>query len=154
MDFNFQQMAMECAPAVHHKTLQYLTTVESSFNPFAIGVVGGHLARQPTNLKEAVATGQMLMEKGINFSVGITQVNRYNFAGYGLTLETAFDVCRNLKAGSLILTDCYQRAEKKKGGTPQENIQYALSCYYSNNFSTGFKDGYVQKILNVVKNAR
>lgn len=154
MDFDFQQMAQQCAPAVHHKTLQYIATVESSFNPYAIGVVGGHLVRQPKNLSEAVATGKELMKQGINFSVGIVQVNRYNFPAHGLTLETAFDVCNNMRAGSLILADCYQRAEKKKSGTSQELIQYALSCYYSNNFSTGFTTGYVQKIMRVVQKAQ
>lgn len=154
MDFNFEAMAMQCAPAVHHKTLAYLTTVESSFNPYAIGVVGGHLVRQPRNLQEAIATAESLASRGINYSVGITQVNQSNFRSYGLTLETAFDTCKNMKAGAEILSDCYNRAEKVMKGTVQQNIQYALSCYYSGNFVTGFKHGYVQKILKVALNAK
>lgn len=141
---------MQCAPSVHHKTLQYLVSVESSFNPFAIGVVGGHLTKQPKTLSQAVATVQMLLEKNINFSAGITQVNRYNFAKYNLTVETVFDPCTNMRAGAAILSECFKRASIRKQGSEQANIHYALSCYYSGNFTTGFSTGYVQ---NVVKAA-
>src|SRR5690606_3457574 len=53
--------------------------------------------------------------------------------------EMAFDACPNLRAGSRILADCYRRAGEDWGK--------ALSCYYSGNFVTGFRHGYVQKVL-------
>ncbi|MEZ5665803.1 MAG: hypothetical protein R3E94_20085, partial [Burkholderiaceae bacterium] len=77
--------------------MQHVVRVESSLNPFAIGVVGGYLARQSRNLEEALATVRQLKVEGYNFSVGISQVNRYNLAKYGLkTYEQAFEVCPNL----------------------------------------------------------
>ena len=55
--------------AVPVDVMEHVVRVESSFNPFAIGVVGGRLARQPKELPEALATARMLEEKGFNFSL-------------------------------------------------------------------------------------
>jgi len=132
---------MGCADlAVPREVMHHVVRVESSFNPYAIGVVGGRLARQPRSLPEAVSTARMLEDRGYNFSLGLAQVNRHNLAGQGLaTFEMAFDACPNLRAGSRILADCYRRAGEDWGK--------ALSCYYSGNFVTGFRHGYVQKVL-------
>ena len=66
--------------AVSMDVMQHVINVESSSNPYAIGVVGGALVRQPKALDEALATVRMLEEKGYNFSIGLAQVNRYNLA--------------------------------------------------------------------------
>ncbi|OSI13919.1 type IV secretion system protein virB1 [Neisseria dentiae] len=124
--------------------MQHVVRVESSFNPYAIGVVKGRLSRQPKNLPEALATVKMLEEAGYNFSVGIAQVNRYNLKKYGLSsYSKAFDVCSNLRAGSKILQECYISAGRNWGK--------AFSCYYSGNFVTGFRHGYVQKVFNSMR---
>ncbi|WP_026229891.1 lytic transglycosylase domain-containing protein [Trinickia symbiotica] len=133
---SFAVLAEQCAPAVHPATMQAVVSTESGFNPFAIGVVGGHLQRQPHALVEAVATARALAAHGINFSVGMAQVNRFNLARYGLTYETAFEPCANLRAGSAILRDCYERAAATTGqGAPA--LRAAISCYYSGNFNRG-----------------
>jgi type IV secretion system protein VirB1 len=120
--------------------MEHVVKVESSFNPYAIGVVGGRLARQPRNLPEALSTAKMLEERGYNFSLGLAQVNRYNLARQGLnSYEKAFDVCPNLQAGSRILAECYSRSGSDWGK--------AFSCYYSGNFTTGYRHGYVQKVF-------
>jgi type IV secretion system protein VirB1 len=114
--------------------------VESSYNPFAIGVVGGRLARQPRSLEEALSTSRMLEREGYNFSLGLAQVNRHNLRHYGLdSHEKAFDICPNLRAGAQILSECHTRAGGDWGK--------AFSCYYSGNFVTGYQHGYVQKVL-------
>ncbi|WP_166636833.1 lytic transglycosylase domain-containing protein [Lysobacter terrigena] len=125
--------------AVPADVMHHVVHVESSFNPYAIGVVGGRLARQPANLPEAVATARMLESRGFNFSLGLAQVNRYNLARYGIgSYEQAFQACANLRAGSRILADCHDRSGHDWGKS--------FSCYYSGNFVTGFRQGYVQKI--------
>ena len=125
--------------AVPAAVLQHVVRVESGFHPYAIGVVGGRLARQPRNLPEAVATANMLEQQGYNFSLGLAQVNRYNLRRHGLgSYEQAFTSCDNLRAGSRILQECYQRAG---------DWGKAFSCYYSGNFTTGFRHGYVQKVM-------
>lgn len=125
--------------AVSPEVMRHLVSIESSHNPYAIGVVNGQLQRQPENLAEAVATAHMLEAAGYNYSLGVAQINRANLAKYGLdTYEKAFDACLNLSAGSHILAECYASARQDWGK--------AFSCYYSGNFVTGFRDGYVQKV--------
>jgi type IV secretion system protein VirB1 len=132
--------------AVPVEVMQHVVKVESDNNPFAIGVVGARLERQPLNLDEAVATARMLDSKGYNFSLGVAQVNRYNLAKYGLdTYQKAFDVCPNLSAGTRILAQCYAKAGGDWGKS--------FSCYYSGNFSKGYDDGYVQKVYTSINRA-
>lgn len=126
--------------AVPAEIMHHVVRVESSYNPFAIGVVGGRLARQPRTLAEAVSTTRMLEREGYNFSVGLAQVNRHNLARHGLdSHEKAFETCPNLRAGAKILAECHARAAGDWGK--------AFSCYYSGNFVTGFQHGYVHKVL-------
>lgn len=126
--------------AVPPTVMEHVVKVESSFNPYAIGVVGGRLARQPRSLAEALSTARMLEERGYNFSLGLAQVNRYNLARQGLdSYEKAFDTCPNLRAGARILAECYGRSGGDWGK--------AFSCYYSGNFTTGYRHGYVQKVF-------
>ena len=129
--------------AVPAEVMHHVVDVESGYNPYAIGVVGSQLVRQPQSLSEALATVQMLESKGYNFSVGVAQVNRANLTRYGLdSYEKAFDPCQNLAVGSRILNACYYSSGGDWGK--------AFSCYYSGNFVTGFRDGYVQKVYNSI----
>lgn len=144
---DFIAVAQQCAPHVHVTTLKALVRQESGFNPFAIGVVGGALERQPKTKQEAIATALALRAAGWNISVGIAQVNWKNFAKYGLDWNTAFDPCPNLRAGGDILSECYGRAMRKHNGHEQSALRSALSCYFSGNFSTGFRSGYVQSVV-------
>ena len=52
----FAALALACAPQVHLTTAHALVAVESAFNPWAIGVVGGSLKRQPRYRTEALDT--------------------------------------------------------------------------------------------------
>jgi len=52
---SFLSLLAVCAPLVHPDTASALVAAESSFNRFAIGVVGGRLERQPRGLAEALA---------------------------------------------------------------------------------------------------
>ncbi|SAK79282.1 lytic transglycosylase, catalytic [Caballeronia hypogeia] len=149
---SFEKLAAECAPDVDPITLRGVVSTESSWNPYAIGVVGGRLERQPRSLAEAVATARELERQGFNFSLGLGQVNRSNFARYGERYETVFDPCRNLKAGGAILKDCFLRA-KAQISDDQRALRAAFSCYYSGNFTRGFRSekagqsSYVQKVV-------
>ncbi|MEM5386699.1 lytic transglycosylase domain-containing protein [Paraburkholderia phymatum] len=148
---DFAILAQQCAPAVHPVTLRAIVRAESGFNPNAIGVVDGHLTRQPRNRDEAVATAKTLAAQGINFSIGLGQINKANLARYDLTYETAFDPCANLRAGSAILHDCYERASVAMGERANA-LRAAISCYYSGNLTRGLtadSDGtsYVQRVV-------
>ena len=138
-------LVLTCAPLVAQDTARALIQVESGGNPFAIGVVGGALVRQPANLPEAVATVTALEAAGWNYSVGLGQINKRNFQRYGLTSATAFEPCPNLAAMQGILRECFSRASQRQ--PTQAALRDAFSCYYSGNFVTGHKHGYVGKVL-------
>jgi type IV secretion system protein VirB1 len=125
--------------AVPAQVMQHVVQVESHGNPYAIGVVGARLLRQPHNLDEALATVHMLDAGSHDYSLGMAQVHRANLRPYGLdSYRQAFAPCANVAAGARILADCYARFGRDWGK--------AFSCYYSGNPATGFRDGYVQKI--------
>ena len=139
---DFGELAKRCAPEVSEDTLRALMRTESSFNPYAIGIVGGG-SRQPKAFHEAMAIIAQLELEGKNYSVGLAQINKKNFSKLGINAAGALDACTNLKAASKILSDCYQRAQNRSGNN---SLHDALSCYYSGNFQTGYRHGYVDKV--------
>ncbi|KFF42175.1 lytic transglycosylase [Pseudomonas sp. BRG-100] len=132
----FLALALQCAPSVHPATLTPIVKTESAFNPWAIGVVGGALPRQPQNLEEAVTTVKRLVKEGANFSIGLGQINRQHFDV--TKSEEVFDPCNNLRMTAKILGDCYASVATDKG-TQQQALHKAISCYYSGNPRRGFK---------------
>ena len=147
----FAALAVVCAPLVHASTAQALVAVESDFNPHAIGVVGGALMRQPRHQAEAIATAHRLQAQGWNFSVGLAQINVRNFERLGLTLDSAFEPCQNLRAMQAVLGDCFERSNP---GPQQSVLRQALSCYYSGNAVTGFQEGYVRRVVRAASSQR
>jgi len=137
-----------CAPLVHPATAQALISVESHFNPHAIGVVGGALERQPRNAMEAIATANTLRREGRNFSVGLAQINVGNLKRLGLTIPEAFDACRNLGSMQTVLGECFDRSG---ADASQRALRRALSCYFSGNFATGFRNGYVDRVVRAAR---
>ena len=144
----FLALVLACAPQVHPDTAHALVQVESSFNPWAIGVVGGALERQPRDRAEALATAQALRRAGWNFSLGLAQINVANVDRLGLRLEDAFEPCTNLAAMQSVLLDCFGRAgsASKVAPSAQAVLRQALSCYYSGSFVTGVQQGYVRHV--------
>jgi type IV secretion system protein VirB1 len=132
----FLALALQCAPSIHPATLTPIVKTESAFNPWAIGVVGRALPRQPQNLEEAVTAVKTLVKEGANFSIGLGQINRQHFDVS--KPEVVFDSCTNLRMAAKILEDCYVRAIPG-GGTQQETLHKTISCYYSGNPRRGFE---------------
>ncbi|MFM0503137.1 MULTISPECIES: lytic transglycosylase domain-containing protein [Paraburkholderia] len=147
MPLDFMTIAQQCAPQIARTTMAALVRTESGFNPYAIGVVHGRLLRQPSNVVEAIATTRALEANGWNFSVGLAQVNRANWIAYGLTEQNAFEPCRNVAVGAAILQRCFASARRAQADT-QTALRASLSCYASGNFSTGYRTGYVQRVVN------
>lgn len=148
----FADLIKQCSVSVPADVMGAILLTESAKNPYAIGVVKGYV-KQPKSRNEAIKTAYQLQEQGKNFSMGLVQINKHNLKNYGLNFESVFDPCLNIKAGSLILLDCYNRARKKSSSINQ-SWEKAFSCYYSGNFSTGFKRDfanqppYVTKVVN------
>lgn len=149
----FLSLVAACAPLVEPSTASAIVATESAFNPNAIGVVAGSLQRQPRNIEEALATAQSLRTQRRNFSVGLAQINVHNLDRFGMSLADGFDACKNLQALQVVLSDCFERAGSKDES--QAQLRRTLSCYYSGNFTTGFRHGYVSRVVsNAQKTAR
>lgn len=135
-----------CAPNVAPATMVAIIQVESEGDPHRIGVnSGAALERQPGNLADAVATARGLWRKGANFDAGLMQINSANFVRLGLTPETVFDPCTNLRAGARVLADNYGRARDAGHAAP---LQAALSEYNTGSRSRGLSNGYVRKVFS------
>lgn len=144
---DFLALAQECAPWVAPQTMAAIVRTESSFNPLSIGVNGGaRLVRQPVDKTEAVVTAKWLINKGYNIDLGLGQINSSNLLKFGLSLDDAFDPCKNLATAAKILHGNYQAAKNKVQGE-QEALHAALSAYNTGSFSKGFLNGYVQKVI-------
>lgn len=153
MDYtNFTELMEACAPNVAIETMAAIVQQESNFNQFSIGVNGDYiLRRQPQSKEEALETVTWLIkEKQSNLDIGIAQINTKNLKKYGVSIEEAFDPCTNIKVGADILTDNYQRA-LESGMKGQGALQAAISEYNTGSIVNGFKNGYVQKVINNVK---
>ena len=144
----FFALAQECAPYVHPKTLAAIVRTESRFKPFSIGVNYGkpQLRRQPTNKQEAIEAAKALIGKGYNIDMGLGQINSANMDWLGLTVEDAFDPCKNLGAAARVLTNNFQRATKGTAD-PQQALGKAISAYNTGSFARGYSNGYVGKVV-------
>lgn len=147
------EVLLACATAVQPATMHALVTTESAYNPYAIAIVNGEpLKNQPQTREEAEQIIDDLETKGVNYSVGLGQVNKQNFVKYNTTGKDLLDYCENLNVSSQILQQCYK-------SSPNKSVAEALSCYYAGNFSYGFvkeKVGkgytaYVERIINNFK---
>lgn len=141
------QLMTHCAPHVAHSTLAAIVLTESRGNPLAIGVNGHRkLDRQPATLAQAVHWAQWLYAHGYNFDAGLMQVNVKNFAKTGVTPETVFDPCTNLRAGAQILRASYTLASSRFGHSGYA-LSAAISAYNTGNFEAGFRNGYVGRVF-------
>lgn len=148
MDFN--ALVAECAPWVAPQTMAAIVKTESQFNPLAININGGaQLERQPATKEEAVVTAKWLLANHYNIDLGLGQVNSVNLAKTNLSVEDAFDPCRNLAASATILQWNFESASKR---IPEQQaaLQAAISAYNTGSFTKGFSNGYVQKVVNNV----
>ncbi|SFU33636.1 type IV secretion system protein VirB1 [Nitrosomonas eutropha] len=144
----------DCQAALRDPVMQQIYQVESGFNPFAIGVVGGRLVRQPNNLAEAVATANYLTNLDRNFSIGQGQVNKTHFVrlGWDSDIKAGFDVCKNVVAAYEIFQQCQSWAIGSGFNATQEYsaTNAALSCYYSGKLGAGKTNPDVTRYINKV----
>lgn len=145
---DFINLVHECAPWVAPQTMAAIVKTESQFRPYAIGVnAKGKLVRQPKSKAEAISTANWLIANGYNIDLGLGQLNSNNLRKYNLTVEEAFEPCKNLTVAATILKENFQSASYS--GTPQMTALYAaLSAYNTGSFKKGFQNGYVRKVVN------
>ena len=140
-------LSLACAPMVHPETALRLVKHESGNNPFSIGINGPYrLSPQPKSRAQAIATAQMLVAAGLSIDMGLGQINSRNLPQLGLTLETVFDPCLNLRAMQVVLLQGYERATKTHG-PGQRALVAALSSYNTGHPERGVRNGYVASVL-------
>ncbi|AXQ50966.1 conjugal transfer protein (plasmid) [Stenotrophomonas rhizophila] len=139
-------LVLVCAPFVSSNTMLAVIQQESQGNPWAIGVNSGQSYRKAKNYEDAVAESKRLIASGANIDMGLMQINSKTMVNLGLTVEQVFDPCTNTYAGGVVLTRNYVRASKTHN-SDQAALLAALSAYNTGNFSKGFTNGYVEKVL-------
>lgn len=79
---------------------------ESGGDPFVIGVNADRerglpaAAVRSATAQEAATRARTLIAQGRSLDLGLMQINTVNLTRRGLTVETAFDACRNAAAGA------------------------------------------------------
>jgi type IV secretion system protein VirB1 len=139
-------LALRCAPAAAPETLLAVAEVESGRNPFAIGVNRGAGAPPPAATRDAaIAAARRLLARGANVDLGLAQINSANLGPLGLTVDDAFDPCRNLAAAARLLSADYQVA-RYTFADEQAALRRALSRYNTGDDTRGFRNGYVARV--------
>ena len=148
---DLMQLSKKCSPQVAPITMVTLVKTESKGNPLALGLNGARLLYQPKNESQAVAWVRYLDQHDYNFDVGLGQVNIKNIRKFKLKPEQLLNPCFNLQVSAYILTQNYISA-KKTTNDPQLALGRALSQYNTGNQSSGYSNGYIQRILQHLPN--
>lgn len=153
------ELIAKCAPKVDVDTLGAIVRAESSGHVFVLSDDGPaglpwrqrkHLVRSifPGSAQEAAETARKLIDAGHLVGIGLTQINSQNLRGLGVTVEELFDPCTNLAVGARLLRSFYQQALRSgRYANVDQALGAAVSAYNTGNFSDGFANGYVSKVL-------
>ena len=139
-------LAGSCAPSVAPETLISIVHTESRFNTLAIGVNSPGVRKPaPATRAQAIAAARSLIRQGYNIDLGLGQINSANLGWLGLSVEDAFEPCRNLAAAARVLATNYQ-AVARFAPSPDHAIATALSLYNTGDRRRGFRNGYVARV--------
>jgi len=140
-----------CAPQVAPETLAAVAYAESRFDPLAIGVNRGpRPVRRARDAAEATRIARNLIARGGNLDLGIAQINSANLGWLRLTVEDAFDPCRNLRAAATVLRAGY-RPHGPSASARQAALRTALSRYNTGDPERGFRNGYVARVEDAAR---
>jgi type IV secretion system protein VirB1 len=138
------QLIAACSVNTHADTVRAVIQVESRGNPLAINVNGPVRLRKARDQADAAQLARSAMAQGYSVDMGLMQLNSRNLGKVGLTPETAFDACNNIRAGTMILSGAYGRAVARHG-EGQPALRASLSAYNTGNMLRGFRNGYVSR---------
>lgn len=149
----FLSLAATCAPHVAPDTLQAIVQVESGFDALALGINGKpRMQVRARSLKEATILARSLVKQGRSVDLGLGQINSANLDRLGLSIEAAFDPCRNLAAAARVLAEGYAQARPHQTDD-QAGLRAALSIYNTGHPTHGLRNGYVAKVLRAAPQA-
>jgi type IV secretion system protein VirB1 len=140
-------LAAACAPAIAPETILSVAKAESGLDPLAIGVNGRpRLTVRAATPAEAARKAASLIAAGRSLDLGLAQINSQNLGWLGLSVEAAFDPCRNLAAAAQVLQAGYRRGRPQIAGE-QPALRTALSLYNTGDGARGLGNGYVDRVL-------
>jgi type IV secretion system protein VirB1 len=156
-----------CLPIAPLNTLRAVVQVESSGNPNAMqidfpkallkrwGLAMGtlRLKRQPINQREALNWLAYFQNYDIFVDLGLMQVSTAEAKRRGVSSESLFEPCTNLRVGWQILEDDY-RIEQQTYGPGQEALRHAISRYNTGDPQKGIANGYLGRVLAAVQSLR
>lgn len=147
MGIDLPQYVQQCAPHVAPSTMLAIIKTESRGNPLAIGLNRGYkLIYQPKSYTQAKAWVTYLEQHHYNFDVGLGQVNIKNIHQFGYSGVDALNPCLNLQMSSYILHKDYHKA-LYSSHTTHGALLKAISAYNTGNDSSGFYNGYVNRVI-------
>ena len=94
------------AGSEYQSRLAAIAIHESGGDPLIIGVNADRprglpaMVLRSATAQEAAARAAALIAQGRSIDLGLMQINSGQLAGHGLTVETAFEACRNMAAGA------------------------------------------------------
>lgn len=109
-DARLQSLAIRRTPDVHSQTMLVIVKHESIGNPYAINV-NKRTGKNPSprSQSEASTVATRLVFSGQNNDMGLGQINSSHLTNLGLSVESLFDPCTNLRVASSVLVDNYVR---------------------------------------------
>lgn len=138
-------LAQQCAPSVAPATILSIAHAESSLDTLAINVNNGPRLRPATDAADAARLARRYIAAGYSVDLGLGQINSNNLGWLGLSVEDAFDPCRNLAAAARVIGLNYRTAARS-GASGQEAMGIALSLYNTGRPRRGFANGYVARV--------
>ncbi len=140
----FERLAQRCAPSVAPSTLAAIARTESGFDPLRLHDNTLGVSAAPNTVAEATSITERWMAAGHSVDLGLMQIDSANLGGLGLTPEAAFDACRSLAAGALVLAADY--AGGVTHASQQAALRVAFSRYNTGDPLRGFANGYVGRV--------
>jgi len=117
-------LCTQCGTSIDPSITRAIIQVESGGNPYAIGDNTTRKSYYPESQSEAVQLAADLISQGHNLDMGLMQINSWHLGRNGVSLESVFEPCDNIKTGTGILSGFL----KKYDGQPQAFFK-ALSAY-------------------------
>jgi type IV secretion system protein VirB1 len=108
------------------------------------------LKRQPATQREALEWLDYFERRGIFVDVGLMQVSTAEAKRRGISVESLFDPCSNLRAGWQILDSAYQ-LEIQTYGPGQMALQHAISRYNTGDTQRGIDNGYLARVMAALR---
>ena len=142
-------LAKACAPEIATEAIVPLVLTESGGEPLQINVNKGPRVRART-VPEGAALVRRYIAAGYTVDVGLAQINSANFTRLGVTIESVFEPCNNLRLASVILQRSYDTAARHYSGL--DAISATYSMYNTGSLTRGLRNGYAGRVWSAAVN--